>query len=137
MAIPAGTRLGTYEVTAQIGAGGMGEVYEARDTTLGRRVAIKVLPTAFANDPERLGRFQREAKMLAALNHPNFATIYGLEESGGTKYLVMELVAGETLAERIAATCLAHHNVQAVKVKIEKPDSFPDAATVGIEIERP
>ena len=81
--------------------GGMGEVYQAHDTKLGRDVAIKVLPEAFAHDPERLSRFQREAKMLAALNHPNIATIYGLEQSNGTSYLVMELVSGETLAERI------------------------------------
>jgi serine/threonine protein kinase len=101
MAIPTGTKLGSYEVTSPIGAGGMGEVYQAHDTKLGRDVAIKVLPDAFAHDPERLSRFQREAKMLAALNHPNIATIYGLEQSGGTSYLVMELVSGEDLAERI------------------------------------
>ena len=81
----------------------MGEVYQAHDTKLGRDVAIKVLPEAFAHDPDRLSRFQREAKMLAALNHPNIATIHGLEQSGGTSYLVMELVAGETLAERVKA----------------------------------
>ena len=101
MALTAGSKLGSYEVTAQIGAGGMGEVYQAHDTKLGRDVAIKVLPEAFAHDPERLSRFQREAKMLAALNHPNIATIYGLEQSGSTSYLVMELVSGETLAERV------------------------------------
>ncbi len=101
MTIAAGTRLGSYEIVAPIGAGGMGEVYRARDTKLGREVAIKVLPEAFAHDPERLSRFQREAKMLAALNHPNIATIYGLEQSGGTSYLVMELVSGETLQERV------------------------------------
>jgi serine/threonine protein kinase len=96
-----GTRLGYYEVVAPIGAGGMGEVYQAHDTKLGRDVAIKVLPEAFAHDAERLSRFQREAKMLAALNHPNIATIHGLEQSGGTSYLVMELVSGETLAARV------------------------------------
>jgi serine/threonine protein kinase len=79
MTIAAGTRLGSYEVVAQIGAGGMGEVYRAHDTKLGRDVAIKVLPANFVNDPERLSRFQREARMLAALNHANIATIYGLE----------------------------------------------------------
>ena len=79
----------------------MGEVYQAHDTNLGRGVAIKVLPEAVAHDAERLSRFQREAKMLAALNHPNIATIYGLEQSGGTGYLVMELVPGETLQERV------------------------------------
>ena len=101
MPISAGTHFGSYEVVAQIGAGGMGEVYEARDTKLGRNVAIKVLPAAFATDPERLARFQREAKMLAALNHSNIATIYGLEHSDGVQYLVMELVPGETLQEHV------------------------------------
>src|SRR3990172_5862048 len=102
MALTSGTRLGTYEIRALIGAGGMGEVYEAHDTKLGRDVAIKVLPEHFARDPERLARFQREAKLLAALNHPNIATIHGLEQSGSTHYLVMELVPGETLRERVA-----------------------------------
>src|ERR1700758_829939 len=101
MPIATGTRLGSYEVTTQIGAGGMGEVYKAHDTKLGRDVAIKILPEAFAHDPERLARFQREAKMLASLNHPNIATIHGLEQSNCTQCLVMELVPGETLAERI------------------------------------
>ncbi len=101
MALASGTRLGSYEVAAQIGAGGMGEVYQAHDTKLGRDVAIKVLPEAVAHDAERLARFQREAKMLAALNHPNIATIFGLEQSGATHYLVMELVPGETLQERV------------------------------------
>src|SRR5579863_9835292 len=101
MAIPSGAKFGSYEVVAPIGAGGMGEVYQAYDTKLGRDVAIKVLPEAFAYDAERLARFQREARMLAALNHPNIATIYGLEQSGGTSYLVMELVPGENLADRI------------------------------------
>ncbi len=96
-----GTKLGPYEVTAQIGAGGMGEVYQAHDTKLGRDVAIKVLPEAVAHDAERLARFQREAKMLAALNHPNIATIFGLEQSGATHYLVMELVPGDTLQQRV------------------------------------
>src|ERR1700674_715150 len=106
MALASGTRLGSYEVVAQIGAGGMGEVYQAHDTKLGRDVAIKVLPEAFAHDPDRLSRFQREAKMLASLNHPNIATIYGLEQSEGLHYLVMELVPGQTLAERVSAGAL-------------------------------
>src|SRR6202140_3513762 len=101
MALAAGTKLNSYEVVAQIGAGGMGEVYRGRDSKLGRDVAIKVLPEAFAHDADRLSRFQREAKMLASLNDPNIATIYGLEQSGGTSYLVMELVSGETLQERV------------------------------------
>jgi serine/threonine-protein kinase len=99
--IAVGTKLGNYEVTSHIGSGGMGEVYQAHDTKLGRDVAIKVLPEQFARDPERLARFQREAKLLAALNHPNIAAIYGLEESAGTNYLIMELVPGETLRNRI------------------------------------
>ena len=97
-----GTRLGVYEVTAQIGAGGMGEVYKATDTNLKRAVAIKVLPASVAGDAERLARFQREAEVLAALNHPNIAAIYGLEKSDGITALVMELVEGPTLADRIA-----------------------------------
>jgi eukaryotic-like serine/threonine-protein kinase len=101
MAIASGTKLGSYQVSGAIGAGGMGEVYQAHDTKLGRDVAIKVLPEVFAHDPDRLSRFQQEAKMLAALNHPNIATIYGLEQSGATSYLVMELVPGETLADRL------------------------------------
>jgi serine/threonine protein kinase len=94
MALAARTRLGPYEVVAPIGAGGMGEVYKARDTKLDREVAIKVLPAAFAQDPERLARFEREAKVLAALNHPNIAQIYGFEESDGIRALAMELVPG-------------------------------------------
>ena len=101
MPLSAGARLGPYEIFAPIGAGGMGEVYQAHDTKLGRDVAIKVLPEAVADDAERLTRFQREAKMLAALNHPNIATIFGLEQSGATHYLVMELVPGGTLQERV------------------------------------
>jgi eukaryotic-like serine/threonine-protein kinase len=97
-----GTRFGAYQITARIGVGGMGEVYRARDTRLKRDVALKILPETFAADPERLARFQREAEVLAALNHPNIATIYGIEESNGTRALVMELVEGETLADRIA-----------------------------------
>ena len=101
MALTSGTRLGPYEITAQIGEGGMGEVYQATDTNLKRSVAIKVLPESVARDPERLARFQREAEVLAALNHPNIAAIYGLEKSDGTTALVMELVEGPTLADRI------------------------------------
>src|SRR5262249_48514383 len=91
------TRLGSYEILALLGAGGMGEVYRARDTRLGRGGAVKVLPEAFARDPERLARFEREARVLASLNHPNIAAIYGLEESEGVRFLVLELAPGETL----------------------------------------
>src|SRR5215813_13179514 len=94
MPLTAGTRLGHYEILAPIGAGGMGEVYRASDTKLGREVAIKILPEAFARDPERLARFTREAQVLAALNHPNIAAIYGIEEHA----IIMELAEGATLA---------------------------------------
>src|SRR6187200_203037 len=98
-----GTRLGAYEITSAIGAGGMGEVYRARDTRLQRDVAIKILPSTFGRDPERLARFEREAQVLASLNHPNIAQIYGVETtSDGGSAIVMELVDGEDLAERIS-----------------------------------
>src|SRR5580765_3343054 len=102
MALNTGTRIGPYEVVSAIGAGGMGEVYRATDTKLKRQVAIKILPPSVAADHDRLARFQREAEVLASLNHPNIAGIYGLEESGGVSALVMELVEGEDLSRRIA-----------------------------------
>src|SRR5262245_52500755 len=102
MSLSPGSRLGPYEIISAIGAGGMGEVYRATDTNLGRPVAIKILPDAFAQDPERVARFEREAKTLASLNHPNIAIIHGLEKSQGTYALVMELVEGEDLSQRIA-----------------------------------
>ena len=98
----AGTRLGPYEVTAQIGQGGMGEVYRARDTRLKRDVALKFLPESVSRDPDRLARFQREAEILASMNHPNIAAIHGFEESDGMTALAMELVEGDDLAQRIA-----------------------------------
>jgi serine/threonine-protein kinase len=101
LVLNAGTKLGSYEITATIGAGGMGEVYRAHDTNLGRDVAIKVLPETFARDAERMARFGREAKLLASLNHSNIASIYGFEDSGSTRALVMELAEGPTLADRI------------------------------------
>jgi serine/threonine-protein kinase len=102
MALVAGTRLGAYEILSALGAGGMGEVHRARDTKLNRDVAIKVLPELFANDPERLARFEREAHVLASLNHPNIGAIYGFEHTDGLKALVLELVEGPTLADRLA-----------------------------------
>lgn len=102
MLLSPGTKLNHYEIIESVGAGGMGEVYRARDTNLGRDVAIKVLPEAFSRDKERLDRFQREARLLAKLNHPNIATLHGLEEHEGRRFIVMELVEGETLQERIA-----------------------------------
>ena len=102
MPLSAGTRLGHYDVTALLGEGGMGQVWQATDTQLGRQVALKILPDAFAADPDRLARFKREAQILASLNHPNIAAIYGIEESEGTRALVLELVEGPTLADHIA-----------------------------------
>ena len=102
MALVAGTRVGVYEVLTLLGIGGMGEVYQARDTRLKRDVALKVLPDGVAHDADRLARFQREAELLATLNHPNIAGIYGLEESNGVRALVLELVEGPTLADRLA-----------------------------------
>src|SRR5512136_1724874 len=99
-----GKTLAHYEINAPLGRGGMGEVYQAKDRKLGRDVAIKVLPEEFAKDTDRVARFQREAKVLASLNHPNIAAIYGLEESAGTNFLVLELVEGETLADHIAGS---------------------------------
>ncbi len=102
MTLTPGTRLGSYDVLAPLGAGGMGEVYRARDTRLGREVAIKALPAEFASDPERLARFEREARLLASLSHPNIAGIHGLEVVDGARYLVLEFVEGDTLAARLA-----------------------------------
>ncbi len=102
MSLTPGTRLGHYDVTSLLGEGEMGQVWQATDTQLGRQVALKILPDAFAADPERLARFTREAQILASLNHPNIAAIYGLEEADGIRALVLELVEGPTLADRIA-----------------------------------
>jgi Tol biopolymer transport system component len=118
MPLSAGTRLGPYEVIARLGVGGMGEVWRASDTNLGRQVAIKVLPDAFAQDAERLARFEREAKTLATLNHPNIAAIYGLEKAGGVRALVMELVEGPTLADRIARGPLSVEEALAIANQI-------------------
>src|SRR5207249_2089959 len=96
------TTIAQFTIISKIGEGGMGEVYRARDTRLGRDVAIKALPAAFAQDPERLARFEREAKLLASLSHPNIAVIYGLEEADGARYLALEFVEGETLEARLA-----------------------------------
>src|SRR5215813_12517702 len=96
-----GKTLAHYQIESLLGAGGMGEVYRARDLKLGRAAAVKLLPDEFASDAERVARFEREAKVLAALNHPNIAALYGMEHADGKHFLVMELVEGETLAERI------------------------------------
>src|SRR5436853_298758 len=103
MALLPGTRLGMHEIVAPLGAGGMGEVYRARDTKLSRDVAIKVLPDAVAAQPERVARFEREAQLLASLNHPHIGQIYGLEEADHRRYLILEFIDGQSLAERLAS----------------------------------
>ena len=118
MSLAPGTRLGSFEVLAKIGEGGMGEVYRARDTKLGREVALKTLPSSLAADPERLSRFGREAQLLASLNHPHIAAIYGVEESDGVRALVLELVAGETLADRLRRGPLPLDDALAIAVQV-------------------
>src|SRR3954462_2169534 len=119
MPLTPGTRIGPYEIVAPIGAGGMGEVYRARDTKLNRDVALKILPDAFAGDPDRLARFTREAQTLAALNDPHIAHIPGLEESAsGVRALVMELVEGEDLAQRLTRGAIAVQEALAIAKQI-------------------
>jgi len=130
MAIAPGMRFGPYEVAEPIGSGGMGEVYRATDTSLKRDVAIKVLPETFVTDANRLARFQREAEVLASLNHVNIAHVYGLEKSGRTHALVMELVAGPTLAERIAQGPLPID--EALNVALQIADALEAAHEQGI-----
>jgi Tol biopolymer transport system component len=130
MPLTPGTRLGTYEIVAPLGAGGMGEVFRARDTRLGREVAIKVLPAVFASDPDRLARFEREAQTLAALNHPNIAHIHGLEESGSVPALVMELVEGDDLSAVIARGALPLADALAIARQIA--DALEAAHEQGI-----
>jgi len=125
-----GTRLGPYEIIAKLGAGGMGEVYRARDTKLGREIAIKVLPAAVARDTERLARFKREAQMLASLNHPNIAAIYGLEEAGDTLFLVLELVEGEDLAGRLKRGAIPLDDAGAIAKQIA--EALEEAHEKGI-----
>src|SRR5262245_47642710 len=118
MQLEPGRSLGSYEIVAAIGHGGMGEVYRARDTKLKRDIAIKSLPEAFSSDADRLTRFQREAEALAALNHSNIAAIYGLEESAGVRFLVLELVEGETLEERLTRGALPVKEAQGIAMQI-------------------
>jgi len=118
MTLAPGTKRGSYEILSPLGAGGMGEVYRARDTRLKREVAIKALPESLAADPERLARLEREARMLAALNHPNIAAIYGIEESEGSRLLVLELVEGETLGERLASGPLPVDDALSICVQV-------------------
>src|SRR5580704_6630357 len=130
MPVAPGTRLGPYEIGAALGAGGMGEVYRARDTKLGRGVALKVLPAIFATDPERMARFRREAQVLASLNHPHIGAIYGLEDSGSVHALVMELVEGPTLADRIAPGAISLDEV--LQIAREIADALEAAHERGI-----
>ena len=109
MPLAQGTKIGACDVTGHLGTGGMGEVYRARDTTLDRDVALKVLPDAFTADPDRRARFEREAKVLASLNHPNIAQIHGIEDAGGSRALVLELVEGRLRVHRLRRRRLAHH----------------------------
>src|SRR3989442_262343 len=130
MVLLPGTRLGVYEIRCAIGAGGMGEVYRARDLELGRDVAIKVLPAAVATDPDRLIRFRREAQLLASLNHPNIAGIYGVADEGGVRGLVLELVEGPTLADCIATRALPVREALSIAKQIS--DALESAHEHGI-----
>ena len=143
MPLTPNTRLGAYEILAAIGAGGMGEVYRARDTKLGREVAIKVLPEEFTQHPQKLARFEREARLLAALNHPGIATLHGFEKAKGMPFLVMELVEGETLAERIArgplpvteALTLSQQIAEALEAAHEKGVIHRDLKPANIKVD--
>jgi serine/threonine protein kinase len=125
-----GKTLGTFECTALLGKGGMGEVYQAKDLKLGRNVAIKVLPEEFAKDADRVARFQREAKLLASLNHPNIAAIHGLEESDGTHFLVLELIEGDTLADRIKAGAIPVE--ESLKLALQIAEALEAAHEKGV-----
>ena len=137
-----GQQIGSYTIQAPLGVGGMGEVYRARDGTLGRDVAIKILPRAFSIDPDRRARFDREARLLAALNHPHIGAIYGVEDSNGVRALVLELVEGDTLAERIArgplpineALTIAHQIADALDAAHEKGITHRDLKPANIKI---
>src|SRR5712692_2032843 len=130
MALTAGTKLGPYEIQSPIGAGGMGEVYRARDTRLDRTVAIKVLPEALAGDPQFRERFDREARAISQLTHPNICTLHDVGEQDGTSFLVMEYLEGETLADRLTKGALPLH--AALKIAIEIADALDKAHRAGI-----
>src|SRR3989454_3669190 len=142
MPLKVGQQLGSYEITAWIGKGGMGEVYRARDAKVKRDVAIKILSDEFSHDPERVSRFQREAEVLASLNHPNIAAIYDLQEANGSRYLVLELIEGETLADRIArgpipveeALDIAKNICEALEVAHEKGIVHRDLKPANVKI---
>ena len=128
--IAPGSRLGPYEIVAKLGEGGMGQVWKAKDFHLGREVALKVLPEGFTQDRERLARFEREAKLLAQLNHPNIVQIYGLEVSGDTRALVMELVEGPTLAERLESGPLPFN--ESLSLSLQIAQALEEAHEKGI-----
>src|SRR5258706_15618348 len=130
MTLASGTRLGSYEVLAQIGAGGMGEVYKARDTRLDRVVAIKVLPTHLADRPELRERFEREARTIASLNHPHICTLFDIGQQNGIDYLVMEYLEGETLAQRLQKGALPLEQV--LQYAIEISDALDKAHRKGV-----
>src|SRR5215510_3862234 len=142
MPITTGTHLGSYEITALLGKGGMGEVYRARDSKLKREVAIKILPNEFSRDPARVSRFQREAEVLASLNHPNIAAIYDLQEANDTRFLVLELVEGETLADLISrgpipveeALEIARHICEGMEAAHEKGVVHRDLKPANVKI---
>src|SRR5437660_7329517 len=142
MALTIRQTLGNFQVLSVVGRGGMGEVYRARDTKLKREVAIKILPEEFSRDPDRIARFQREAEVLASLNHPNIAAIYDLEEAEGSRFLVLEFVEGETLAERIKrgaipieeALNIAKSICEALEVAHEKGITHRDLKPANIKL---
>jgi eukaryotic-like serine/threonine-protein kinase len=142
MALTIGTQLGSHEITGLLGKGGMGEVYRARDLKLKREVAIKILPEEFSSDPARVSRFQREAEVLASLNHPNIAAIYDLQQANDTRFLVLELVEGETLADRIRrgrlsteeALKIAHQIAEALEAAHEKGVVHRDLKPANVKI---
>src|SRR6201993_421328 len=130
MTLAVGSHLGAYEIHSALGAGGMGEVYRAHDTKLGRDVALKILPESFVHDPDRVARFRREAQVLASLNHPHIAAIYGLEEANGSQFLILELVEGGTLADRLKSGPLPLDEALAVARQIA--DALEAAHEKGI-----
>src|SRR5262245_23754982 len=142
MPLAVGARLGPYEILSALGAGGMGEVFRAHDPKLNRQVAIKVLPEAYATDPERIARFHREAQAVAALNHPNIAAIYDLAESDDTKFLVLELIEGDTLADRLRrapvpiedALAIAKQIVDALEAAHEKGICHRDLKPANVKL---
>ena len=135
--LQAGSRLGVYEIVSALGAGGMGEVYRARDTRLGRDVAIKILPASVVGDPERIARFQREAQLLAALNHPHIAAIYGFEEAASTPFLVLEFVEGGTLSDRLQGLGAGGLGLdEALTIARQIAEALEAGATLGVARER-